>query len=326
MEPTTQNTAAAEPAPRHRERRRARKGRGRLGAALAAAGVGLGTALLAAALVSSGTPQLTAQPVAAQDDFQRGPDPTVESVAAEGGTFDTEEVGVEPGHGFNGGTIYYPTDTSLGTWGAVAVVPGYTASWDAEGAWMGHWIASFGFVVIGIDTNSPTDWDDARGDQLLAALDYLVQDSPVADRVDPDRLGVMGHSMGGGGAINAAMQRPDLQAAVPFAPASFSQDLSNVQVPTLVIGAEDDDVITPGALDQLYASLPGGTPGGYVQYASGGHGFPTYGNSNVTRLTVPWLKIFIDNDTRYTQFLCPEMADTTNISRYENTCPYDPVA
>ncbi|MFI7018951.1 hypothetical protein [Streptomyces sp. NPDC050164] len=40
-------------------------------------------------------------------------------------------------------------------------MPGYTATWNAEGAWMGHWMASFGFVVIGIDTNSPTGWDTA---------------------------------------------------------------------------------------------------------------------------------------------------------------------
>jgi hypothetical protein len=35
---------------------------------------------------------------------------------------------------------------------------------------------------------------------------------------------------------------------------------------------------------------------------------------------IPWLKIFIDNDTRYSQFLCP-MADRTGISQYRNTCP-----
>jgi pimeloyl-ACP methyl ester carboxylesterase len=292
-----------------------RSGLGRLGAALIAAVVGLVTAVVAM------------QPASAQEsEFQRGPDPTVESVAAEGGTFETEDIDVEPGHGFNGGKIYYPTDTSQGTWGAIAVVPGYTASWEAEGAWMGHWIASFGFVVIGIDTNTPEDWDDARGEQLLAALDYLTTESPVADRVDPDRLGVMGHSMGGGGAIHAATQRPELQAAIPFAPASFSQDLSGVQVPTMVMGAMDDGTVTPDSLDQLYATLPADTPGSYIQLSSGGHGFPTWGNVSVTRLAIPWLKIFIDNDTRYTQFLCPDLADWNDVTSYENKCPYEPGA
>jgi acetyl esterase/lipase len=289
---------------------------GRFGVAVVAVVVGLIGAVVAIQPASARPEPL--------ESFERGPDPTVESVAAEGGTFETEEIDVEPGHGFNGGKIYAPTDTSLGTWGAIAVVPGYTASWADEGAWMGHWIASFGFVVIGIDTNSPNDWDDARGEQLLAALDYLTQESPVADRVDPDRLGVMGHSMGGAGAVHAATQRPALRAVVPLAAGEISQDLSGVETPTMLMGAEDDPAATPDILDEFYATLPAETPGAYVQQASGGHGFPTWGNANVTRLVIPWLKTFIDNDTRYTQFLCPELADTTNISRYENTCPYEP--
>ncbi|WP_443063486.1 poly(ethylene terephthalate) hydrolase family protein [Streptomyces sp. NBC_00663] len=72
------------------------------------------------------------QPASAADNpYQRGPDPTVSSVAAQRGTFATSQISVPPGNGFNGAKIYYPTDTSLGTWGAVAVVPGYTAKWDA---------------------------------------------------------------------------------------------------------------------------------------------------------------------------------------------------
>ncbi|TDC06974.1 lipase [Streptomyces sp. 8K308] len=286
-------------------------------------------AALVAALIGLIGILIAIPPASAQQDLgplatQRGPDPTVSSVAASRGTFATAEIAVPAGNGFNGGRIYYPTDTSLGTWGAVAVVPGYTASWAAEGAWMGHWLASFGFVVIGIDTNSPTDWDTARGTQLLAALDYLTQRSPVRDRVDPDRLGVMGHSMGGGGAISAATRRPSLRAAVPFAPASFSQNLSGVRVPTMITGARDDGTVTPSALDQLYATLPAGTEGAFVELASGGHGFPTWGNSQVTRRVIPWLKVFLDNDNRYTQFLCPGLADSTGVSRYRNTCPYLP--
>ncbi|GAA2148938.1 ricin-type beta-trefoil lectin domain protein [Glycomyces algeriensis] len=268
---------------------------------------------------------VVAQPASAQQNpYQRGPDPTVQSVAAQRGTFATAELTVGGGHGFKGGKIYYPTDTSQGTFGAIAVVPGYTASWAAEGAWMGHWLASFGFVVIGIDTNSPNDWDDARGTQLLAALDYLTQASPVRDRVDSTRLGVMGHSMGGGGAVNAAMRRPSLQAAVPFAPASFSQNMSNVSVPTLLMGARDDGTVTHSSITSLYNSKPASTEAAYVSLTRGGHGFPTWGNSEVTRRVIPWLKIWIDNDTRYTQFMCPGLADNTGVASYSNTCGFEP--
>ncbi len=269
-------------------------------------------------------PSLSAHPLSADNPYQRGPAPTVSSVAAQRGTFATAQMSVAPGNGFNGGKIYYPTDTSLGTWGAIAAVPGYTARWDAEGAWMGPWLASFGFVVIGIDTNSPNDYDTARGTQLLAALDYLTQRSPVRDRVDPNRLGVLGHSMGGGGAISAAERRPSLKAALPLAPFSPSQNLSTLRVPTMIMGARDDGTVTPSYLDGLYGGMPATTQSAFVELTTGGHGFPVWGNSNVTRRTIPWLKIFLDSDTRYTQFLCPSLADSSGVSRSRTKCPYVP--
>jgi pimeloyl-ACP methyl ester carboxylesterase len=278
-----------------------------------------------AAVVALVAALITLQPASAQQNpYQKGPNPTTQSIAADRGTFATAQVSVPSGHGFNGGVIYYPTDTSQGTFAAVAAVPGYTASWAAEGAWMGHWIASFGFVVIGIDTNSPTDWDTARGTQLLAALDYLTQQSAVRDRVDPSRLAVLGHSMGGGGAISAAIRRPSLKAALPLAPANFSQSTSNLQVPTLFMSARDDGTTTPSSIEGYYRGLPANTKGAYVELTGGGHGFPTWGNSQVTRRVIPWLKIWLDNDTRYTQFMCPGLTDMTGVARYLNKCPFEP--
>ena len=61
--------------------------------------------------------------------------------------------------GFGGGTIYYPTSTTAGTFGAVAIAPGFTAT-QSSMAWLGPRLASQGFVVFTIDTittaTSPT--------------------------------------------------------------------------------------------------------------------------------------------------------------------------
>jgi predicted dienelactone hydrolase len=134
---------------------------------------------------------------AADNPYQRGPDPTAAGIAATYGPFATAQITVPPGNGFNGGFIYYPTDTSQGTFGAVAIAPGYSALFADEKAWMGPRLASFGFVVIGIETLSRSDGADAPATELLAALDYLTQKSAVRDRVDPTRLSVMGHSTAG---------------------------------------------------------------------------------------------------------------------------------
>jgi dienelactone hydrolase len=268
---------------------------------------------------------LAFQPAAAADNpYSRGPDPTLAGVAASRGPFATAQMSVAPGNGFNGGTIYYPTDTSAGTWGAVAIVPGYTALFANEEAWMGPWLSSFGFVVIGIETNSRTDYDAARGTQLLAALDYLTQQSPVRDRVDTSRLSVIGHSMGGGGVVYASEHRPSLKAAVALAPFSPSQDMSTDQVPTMVMAGQNDTVVTPSYLDGLYATVPAATQSDFVQIAGADHVYYTHPQSTEMRVLIPWLKIFVDNDTRYTQFLCPSLADSSGISIYHSKCPYVP--
>jgi hypothetical protein len=47
---------------------------------------------------------------------------------------------------------------------------GCTAKFPKEEVWLGPWLASFGFVVIGIDANSPDDFEVARGARLLTGL------------------------------------------------------------------------------------------------------------------------------------------------------------
>jgi hypothetical protein len=277
------------------------------------------TLALVAALVAA---RVAFRPAsAAGGSHQRGPDPTLASVASADGPFATASLSVPPRDDFNGGTIYYPTDTSQGTWGGVAIVPGYTALFANEEAWMGPRLASFGFVVIGIETLNRDDFDVDRGTELLAALDYLTQQSPVRDRVDPNRLSVIGHSMGGGGVIYATEHRPSLKAAVALAPYSPSQDMSTDKVPTMVMAGQNDTVVTPSSLDGLYATLRASTQNDFVQIAGADHVYYTHPNSVEMRILIPWLKIFVDQDTRYTQFLCPNLADSTGVSIYRGKCP-----
>ncbi|HEU5329913.1 MAG TPA: cellulose binding domain-containing protein [Thermomicrobiales bacterium] len=255
---------------------------------------------------------------------QRGPDPTIQSIEATRGTFATAQQNVAPGNGFNGGVIYYPTDTSQGTWGALAIVPGYTALCANEEAWMGPWLASFGFVVICIETNSRTDFDTQRGQELLAALDWLTTSSPVKNEIDPTRLAVLGHSMGGGGMVYATEHRPSLRAAIGLAPYSPSENWSTDTVPTLVIGGQNDTVVTPSLLSSEYTTLAASTQKDFAQIAGADHVYYTHANNVEMKLIIPWLKVFLDSDTRYTQFLCPSLPDPSTISIYQSKCPYVP--
>ena len=73
----------------------------------------------------------------------------------------------------------------------------------------------------------------------MAALSYLTNTSSVRTRVDRNRLAVMGHSMGGGGTMEAATENPSLQAAIPLTGWHTTKNFSGNRVPTLEDGTPD---------------------------------------------------------------------------------------
>lgn len=275
-------------------------------------------------------PQLTVDAPAAvppvtvaASPYERGPAPTVASIEAVRGPFAVAQTTVSrfAASGFGGGTITYPTSTSEGTFGAVAISPGYTAA-QSSISWLGPRLASQGFVVITIDTNSRYDQPSSRGDQLRAALAYLTGSSSVRSRIDASRLAVMGHSMGGGGALEAAKDNPALQAAIPMTPWNTDKTWPEVQTPTLIIGAQNDSVasVTTHA-EPFYENLPGALDKAYLELRGASHFAPNTSNTTIARQSISWLKRFVDDDERYAQFLCPPPSGTA-ISEYRSTCPY----
>ncbi|WP_433384119.1 alpha/beta hydrolase family protein [Actinoplanes sp. CA-142083] len=276
-------------------------------------------AAVAAAVVLTAAPTTAAH--AADNPYQRGPNPTLSALDSVRGPYAVSTTSVPSlVSGFGGGTIYYPTTTSDGTFGAVAISPGFTATWSSI-SWLGPRIASHGFVVIGIETNTLLDQPGQRGDQLLAALNYLTTQSSVRTRVDSSRLAVAGHSMGGGGTLEAASDRPSLQAAVPLAPWNTDKSWTELRVPTLIIGGESD-TIAPVASHSIpfYSSIPSSAEKAYMELNNASHFFPQTINTLTGRMAVAWLKRFVDNDTRYDQFICPGPTGL-DVSDYRNTCP-----
>jgi dienelactone hydrolase len=281
-----------------------------------------GPSLAAGSPLAAG-PAVAAGSALAANPYERGPAPTVAGIEASRGSFAIAQLSVARSSvsGFGGGTVYYPTSTSAGTFGAVAVSPGFTAS-QSSVAWYGPRLASQGFVVITIDTLSVYDQPASRGTQLLAALDYLTRTSSVRTRIDATRLGVMGHSMGGGGSLSASRTRPQLQASIPLAPYHSTKNWSSNTVPTLIIGSENDTVAPVASHSEpFYTSLPSSSEKAYLELNNASHSAPTSANVTVAKYSISWLKRFIDNDTRYEQFLCPAPSGPA-IQEYRDTCPH----
>ncbi|WP_107081162.1 alpha/beta hydrolase [Streptomyces sp. Wb2n-11] len=264
---------------------------------------------------------LTGGADAADNPYQRGPAPTTSGIEATRGPYAVSQMSASrlAASGFGGGTIYYPTSNSDGTFGAVAISPGYTA-YQSSIAWLGPRLASQGFVVFTIDTITTSDQPATRGDELLAALDYLTRSSGVRTRIDSSRLGVMGHSMGGGGSLEAAKDRPSLQAAIPLTPWNLDKTWPEVRTPTLVIGADGDSIAPVSSHSEPFCqSLPSTLDKAYLELNGATHFTP---NTSIAKYSISWLKRFIDNDTRYEQFLCPLPRASTTIQEYRGNCPH----
>lgn len=206
--------------------------------------------------------------------------------------------------GFGGGIVYYPTAT--GRYPVVSVSPGFTARWSSI-SWIGPRLASWGFVVVGIETNSTFDQPASRGTQLLAALNWAVNSAPsaVRDRADGSRRGVAGHSMGGGGSLEAASDETAglVKAVVPLAPWDQDKTWTEIGEAVMIVGGQNDTV-APVANHSIpfYNSISG--PKSYVELAGASHFFPQSPEPNTSRALVSWFKRWLNGDTRFTPFTC----------------------
>lgn len=207
-------------------------------------------------------------------------------------------------HGFGGGTIYYPTNASgCGLLGGIAVVPGYV-SYESSIKWWGPRLASWGFVVITINTNDISDNPDSRATQLSAALDHLLLDSTVGHIVDRERLGVIGWSMGGGGALKLATDRSTVRAIIAQTP-YYDTSYPTMATPALFIACEKDRVAPNQKYTNVFYNNAAG-PKMKVEVNNGSHFCASYGfhKKLLSKPGIAWMQRYINGDTRFDQFLC----------------------
>lgn len=283
----------------------------------------VGSALAAVAVVAG---VIAAAPGAGAqtNPFQRGPAPTAASVQAQTGPFAISTTNVPAGtsSGFNLGTIYSPNDTSQGSFGAIAVIPGFVEP-QAAISWVGTTLASNGFVVFTLEPFTGFDLPNSRAAQMQAALDWITSSaSPVRAKIDANRLGVMGHSMGGGGSLEAVSNNPRLKATVPLQPWDLFFSFDRITVPTLMVGATNDIIAPPGSnTNVFYSQIPATTEKANVELAGQDHFVGTTFNATQSKYALSWMKRFIDDDTRYSQFLCPSPGSGGALTAISITCP-----
>ncbi|WP_423813791.1 dienelactone hydrolase family protein [Psychrobacter sp. 219-2-C] len=223
-------------------------------------------------------------------------------------------------NGFGGGTIHYPTNAGdCGLLGGIAVIPGYV-SYEASIKWWGPRLASWGFVVITIETNSIYDDPNSRATQLSAALDHIVSDSTVGAQIDSIRLGAIGWSMGGGGALQLATQRSDVRAIITQTP-YHDKDYGIMDTPALFITCQNDRIASNKKYSSPFYNHAAG-PKMKIEIKNGSHFCPSYRFNEIllSKPGIAWMHRYINGDTRFDKFLChnENYGNSPRISSYDH--------
>ena len=187
-------------------------------------------------------------------------------------------------------------------------------------------LASWGFIVIGNDDSNA--WN---GRSALVSLDKALSQnsivsSPLYQRIDLDRIGVVGHSQGAMGAINAATE--DDRFKVLYAAScpqkslakklDWSYSMKTISIPTMLVAGTGwiDRRISPlESLLHLADELPDTTPMLLGRLKGVEHRFVLHeGDAYMTA----WLRHFLANDADAAAALASDNPEILNNPRWQN--------
>lgn len=259
------------------------------------------------------------------------PDPTVALLEATNGPLAIDTYVVPNPSGYGGGTVTYPT--AAGSYPGVVLMPGWQGN-QGNLAWLAPRLASWGFVVINVDTLTLNDDPNSRGTQISAAGTQLINlsaasSNPISGKVN-GTLGVAGHSMGGGGAMVALRDDNRFAAAAPLAPYHPSGNFGSVTKPAFFLVCASDSVASGNTYAKPWYNSMTGAEKLYIS-VPGGHECPMTNSGNKAKqgkYLVSWFSRWLKSDPRFTPFLCTDSirnVDRMNssiITEWLDTCPY----
>lgn len=220
---------------------------------------------------------------------------------------------------YQNGKIYYPTDAKP-PFAAVSFALGFLEN-RSQLEWWGPVLASHGIISFHNDPTTIGDVPGQRAEDIAAQIKVLTAEntrsgSPLMGKIDLKRLGIMGHSMGGGGTLIAGNTLGDKVAAlVPLQPWSNPAidgptsitSFPNIKAPTLIIGAQNDAVasVADHAVP-FYGTIK--VTKAYAEVKGADHMIGTTSGSMAVRtlqarLAVAWLKIYLEGDKRYEDYI-----------------------
>lgn len=239
---------------------------------------------------------------AAPEDYQQTAETggALEAKYMANGSYEVSVCEVPVLQGFQKYLIYYPSEleTSNRQYPVIVVCNGSGTPLSKYPAVARHY-ASWGFIVIG--TEEEYDWSGFSAEMCVRHLERRNNNRQIEEgktnifyqKVDLSNVGVVGHSQGGVGVLNAVTAQPHkdvYRAAVSLSPTNkelarnleWDYDASLVDVPILLVsgaGGGDDWVVTGEQLRAIYDDIPSGkvmvrrkgTPHNEVLYSADGY-------------------------------------------------------
>lgn len=175
---------------------------------------------------------------------------------------------------------------------SLTMIPGYILPRKTI-EWLAPIVASHGFVVMVMDARTIFDYPSPRAAAMGKALSFLTDASPAKDVVDPDRLGIWGHSMGGGAALETASKLPNVKAAIAVNPWHETKSFPSITQPTLVITGSYDWRAPANAFGKpMFDSLENASEKEYKMLSAGHLGAITR-DQRIAQLTLDWVKRYL---------------------------------
>lgn len=192
-------------------------------------------------------------------------------------------------------TVYYPAlqsgvnappERAKAPYAAVVFAHGILANKGLY-KWVGNQLASYGYVALLFTTpKAGSRHVDQWSEGISGGITYLDElsssdTSILKGMVDAARIGAMGHSMGGAGAILATANDSRIKCTVALAPANLRHISSGfgkavaaaktLRVPVQIQVGSKDRLTPKDMVHQYYANLPGLAAKEYVEIEGGGH-------------------------------------------------------
>lgn len=232
--------------------------------------------------------------------------------------------------------MYYPEDATP-PFAAVALSPGFTA-YGTDYEFVGDMLASHGIAALLTTPTSTSDLPQQRGEDLVAAVMHLKEEntregSPLKGKIATDRIGITGHSMGGGGSLFGANSLGNMiRCVVPMEPWQPGGAFPMIAAPTMIIGAASDTIAAvSGNAQGHYNSIPDSVEKFLVVF-EGDHYLSTDRTSGIPQsehavanenydpqaaYMIPFYKVFLEDDERYKAYLYGPERSMTILTDYQ---------